>query len=52
MEERFCNPIVQGQGLALMHKQLLGNQSVEYPRQGLCTVTDAPFRAMCGRPTT
>jgi hypothetical protein len=52
MEEHFGKPSVQGQGLAPMHKQLLGNQYVEYPKQGLCTVTDAPFRAMCGRPTT
>jgi hypothetical protein len=49
MEEHFGGSIVQGQGLAPVHEQLSGNKSVEYLRQGLCVVVDAPLGAMCGR---
>jgi hypothetical protein len=41
MEEHFGSPTVQGQGLALMHGKLLGNEFVEYLRQGLCAAVDA-----------
>jgi hypothetical protein len=51
MEEHFGGSIVQGQGLTLMHEQLSGNKSVEYFRQGLCVVVDAPLGAMCGQLT-
>ncbi len=52
MEECFGGPIVQGQGLAPMHEQLSENQSVEYPKQGLCVVVDALFGVVCGRLAT
>jgi hypothetical protein len=50
VEECFGSPIVQGQGLTLVHGQLPGNKFVKYPRQGLCVVIDALLGAMCGRP--
>jgi hypothetical protein len=52
VEECFGGPIVQGQGLAPMHRQLSENQFVEYPMQGLCVVADALVGAVCGRLAT